>query len=203
MTRPQRATRAPGCPRCWTPLPRSVLEQQPRVYCGTCALEFTAAPFQPPEPVRLRPQALEGGAAAQAQCARHAGNAAAATCERCGAFMCTLCRIDADGKAFCAACFDRLRGEGALEGARTSFRSWRTLGFHLAFLGIMVWPAGLLIGPASLAATVRGIAQDRKSGDQGGGLRALLALVIGAGATAAGVFFALLMGGALGRRHAP
>jgi hypothetical protein len=177
--------------------------QQGQVYCGACSLDFTAALFHPPEPVMPRPQprALEDGAAFEARCARHAGNAAAATCERCGAFMCTLCRIDTDGKVLCAACFDRLRGEGALESARTSFRSWRTLGFHLSVLGLFVWPFGIAIGPASVVATIRGMAQDRKSGDEGGRLMAVAAILLGGMVTLMGAFFLLSVTGALGRGH--
>jgi hypothetical protein len=175
--------------------------QHGQVYCGTCSLHFTAALFDPPESPRPQPRALEGGAAYEARCARHAGNAAAATCERCGAFMCTLCRIDTDGKVLCAACFDRLRGEGALESARTSFRSWRTMGLHLSLLGFFVWPFGIAIGPAALVATIRGIAQDRKSGDEGGRIMGVAALLLGGMVTLAGAFFLLTIAGAIGRRH--
>jgi hypothetical protein len=171
--------------------------QHGHAYCGSCALDFTAALFEPPESPRPQPRALEGGAVGEARCARHARNAAAATCERCGAFMCALCRIDSDGKVLCAACFDRLRGEGALQSARTSFRSWRTLGLHLSIVGFFVSPLGIVIGPAALVATIRGIAQDRKSGDEGGRASAVVALVLGVLVTLAGVFVALSLGGAL------
>src|SRR5205807_304768 len=76
-----------------------------------------------------------------AQCARHARNSAVAACERCGAFMCALCRIESDGKVLCAGCFDRLRAAGELESARVSFRSWRTLGQHLSLLGLPLMTA--------------------------------------------------------------
>lgn len=196
MAQPARSYEGPGCPRCWTPLPHTVLEAG-EVYCGTCALVFTAKVFTPPARAQLR---LQGGSPDQAQCARHARNAAVAACERCGAFMCGLCRIDSDALALCAPCFERLRSEDALESARTTFRSWRTLGLHLALLGMFMWPLGIIIGPAALVAAARGIAQGRKRGDEGGAFGTVLSIVVGALVTLGGMFFLLTLTHAFHRR---
>jgi hypothetical protein len=174
-------------------LPRSVLEHG-TVYCGTCALSFTAALFDPPALRKQQPAAIESGS--EAQCARHARNGAVASCERCGAFMCGLCRIESDGKVLCAACFDRLRTEGTLESAKTSFRSWRTLGLHLSLLGLFMTPFGIVIGPAALVASVRGLRQDKESGDEGTAFGTVLSFVLGGLVTLAGLFFLFAMAGA-------
>ena len=110
--------------------------------------------------------------------------------------MCSLCRIEADGKQLCATCFDRLRSEGELSSARTTFRSWRTLGMHLSIVGLLFWVFGIVIGPLSLAATVRGIAQDRKNGEEGSLWVSVISLVLGGFVTVGGLFFALSLGGA-------
>jgi hypothetical protein len=165
-------------------------------HCQQCGLDFVAARFQPPEPIRAQPRALDAVSSVEAQCAQHEGNAAIASCQRCGAFMCSLCRIEADGKALCATCFDRLRSEGELSSARTTFRSWRTLGLHLSMLGFFLWVFGLIIGPAALAATIRGIGQDRKNGEEGVLWVSVVSLVLGGFVTAGGLFFALAIGGA-------
>jgi len=191
-----RAYREPGCPRCWEPLPRIVL-QRGVVYCGNCALEFQAALFDPPEPPRAAARALDGGTTAQ--CARHARNAAVGACERCGAFICALCKVESDGKVLCAACFDRLRAEGVLESARTTFRSWRTLGLYLSVGGLFLWPLGVVIGPTALVAAVRGISQDRKNGDEGGLPGSLLSLLLGVVVTLMGILMPLSMLEALRR----
>jgi hypothetical protein len=184
----------PGCPRCWTPLPKSVLESRD-VYCGTCGLDFEAEVFEPSDRPRADLRAPEAGTSAQ--CARHARNAAAAACERCGAFMCTLCRVESDGLVLCAACFDRLRAAGALASARNTFRSWRTLGLHLSVLGLFLSPFGVVIGPVALFAAARGISQDRKNGDEGGLTGSIVSLVLGTGITGVGIVFVLSMMGAL------
>lgn len=166
-------------------MPPLVLTEQS--YCGECGLTFQAALFSPPERRALRRADLEQG---QAQCARHARNAAVGTCERCGAFMCALCRVDADGKSFCASCFERLRREGGLESARTTFRSWRTLGFHLAVAGFPLMAFGVLIGPLSIVASLRGLAQDRKEGTEGGWWGAAGSMLLALLVTLGGALFA-------------
>jgi hypothetical protein len=113
--------------------------------------------------------------------------------------MCSLCRIEADGKQLCATCFDRLRSEGELSSARTTFRSWRTLGLHLSIVGLFLSLIGIVIGPMALVATVRGIAQDRKNGDEGSLWVSVISLVLGGFVTVAGLFFAMRLGGAFRR----
>jgi len=183
----------PGCPRCWTQLPDSVL-QVGEVYCGSCGLAFEAELFSPPVPARAVLPAPDAGTAAQ--CAKHARNAAAAACERCGAFMCTLCRVESDGLVLCAGCFDRLRAEGSLASAKTSFRSWRTLGLHAAILGVPLVTFGALLGPVAVYASARGIGQARKSGDEGGLASPILSLLLGLAVTVGGVLMVLTMAGA-------
>ncbi len=171
--------------------------QQGQVYCGECALTFTAALFSPPlRPAPAAP-ALEPGAATP--CARHARNPAIATCERCGAFMCGLCRTDADGKALCMPCFERLRGDGAIADTRTTFKSWRTLGLHLGVLGLLLSPVGLILGPASLVASARGVAQVRRGEEAGGAAGTVTAFVLGMLSTLFGLVMALMLAKAFGK----
>jgi len=165
--------------------------------CLECGLNFEAAVLSPP--VRPAPRQLQHSQG-QVQCARHARNAAVASCERCGAFMCGLCRIDADGKSICAACFERLRAAGELESASTRFRSFRTLGLHLGILGIPLMAGGILLGPASIIATVRGMRQDSKEGTAGETLSAVLALILGTVSTVGGIVVCLAFAGALGKK---
>jgi hypothetical protein len=170
------------------------------VYCGNCGLDFQAELFEPPEPVR--PAAPAPDAGATAQCARHARNAAAAACGRCGAFMCTLCRIDIDGLVLCASCFDRLRSEGALASARTTFRSWRTLGLHLSVVGVPLMAMGVILGPIAVFAAVRGISQARKNGEEGGIAGSILSILLGLLVTGCGILFVFALLGAFDKPRA-
>ena len=102
------------------------------------------------EPLYENPQAaaraaLEGPAAGR--CAAHPNNPALGTCQRCGNFLCVVCRTRWRDRALCAACVDRAleANEAAPAAARIHFRqavlatvlgvlSW--IGIVLAFLVI-------------------------------------------------------------------
>lgn len=49
-----------------------------------------------------------------AACAKHERNAAVASCQRCGGFVCALCRIFTDRFVLCPGCFERGYAAGAL-----------------------------------------------------------------------------------------
>jgi hypothetical protein len=177
---------APGCPRCWMPMQPSALSALGDVHCGNCDLDFEATVFSPPVRPAPRQVDLTQG---QVQCARHARNAAVASCERCGAFMCGLCKVDTEGKSLCAACFERLRASGELESTTTRFRSLRTLGLHLGILGVPLMVMGPLIGPASIIVTIRGMRQSKRDGTSGETVGAVAALILGTISTVGGLFF--------------
>jgi hypothetical protein len=193
MAKLVRKHEAPGCPRCWMPMQPSALAALGDVHCGNCALNFETAVFSPPARPAPRQMDLTQG---QVQCARHARNAAIASCERCGAFMCGLCKVDAEGKSLCAACFERLRVSGELESTTTRFRSLRTLGLHLGIIGLPFVALGSILGPASIITTIRGMRQDRRDGTAGETASAVIALLCGALATLGGLLFLASAAGA-------
>jgi len=104
--------------------------------------------------------------------------------------------VESDGLVLCAGCFDRLRANGSLASARTSFRSWRTLGLHVAVLGIPLVTLGAFLGPIAIYAAIRAIGQARKSGDEGGLAGPILSLLLGLAVTAGGILMVLTMAGA-------
>lgn len=201
MKKSQRGYEGPGCPRCWTPIaPDMVKLQQGTVYCGECALSFTAVVFEPKAAPALVQRALDG-AEGQAQCARHQRNAAVSSCEHCGAFMCALCRIESDGKVICAACFERLRAEGALASATTKFRSWGMLGLHLTLLSVLLSPAAIVTGPAAIICILRGIKQDRKDGELGVPVLPILSMLASVLCMLVSVFIIVAAAGGIMRKH--
>jgi hypothetical protein len=114
-----------------------------------------------------------------ASCAAHRRNAAVASCERCGIFMCTLCRTEADGLVICAPCFERLASEGALHSAQTRYRDYTGLAWIAGIIGLLLWFPGLVTGPASIYYALRGLRQMSEWGDVGGRGRAVGALTVG------------------------
>ena len=174
LTSPRRAAYAgPTCPQCGTRY-REPLPDRGRVLCS-CEQRYEVALFHPRPMTSAPAQAVAPGSA---PCARHAHNAAVASCEHCGAFMCSLCRIDVEGAAVCAACFERLSASGTLASARVGFRNYNGIAWMLAVVGLVPF-FGVLLGPLAVLAALKGRQQERKLGESMGRRRALVALVLG------------------------
>jgi hypothetical protein len=168
----------PACPHCHAPLDLEGVvagSQQ----CPSCWRAFEAVRF---EPAARRQRVAEVGAAGPdeaASCAAHRRNAAVASCDRCGIFMCTLCRTEADGMAICAPCFERLAEAGALHSAATAYRNYVGLAWLAGGIGAVLWLPGLVTGPAAIYYAMRGLRQMSEWGDVGGRGRAIGALALG------------------------
>lgn len=149
-----------ACPRCRRELSHEQLADGSQ-RCRFCGGAFEARRFDPPG---LRVEAADGLAALPeaVACAAHERNAAVAACGRCGAFICALCRIEADGGGWCPACYERLSAEGALASARTQMRNWSGMSGICLVGSILFWPIGPLLAPLGVYYAIRGFkAQDQ------------------------------------------
>jgi len=176
------------CPFCKGPLEHETLISG-TVRCPHCGNEFRAVRFSPPQRnvrvVELAATGPEGGH----PCANHPGNAAVVNCDRCGAFICGLCQIDADGMSLCPACFDRLSAEGALESSRTKFRDFGGLASTSAAAGCLVYFLCVLFGPLAIYYGIKGLRQKKALGESEGIAGIWVAMALGLLETAAGVAF--------------
>jgi hypothetical protein len=102
--------------------------------------------------------------------------------------MCTLCRIDVEGQALCAACFERLSASGTLASARAGFRNYNSIAFVLALAGLLPF-FSVLLGPLSVLSAVKGLRQAKKLGEPFGRTRARVALVLGSLEAVGGALF--------------
>lgn len=181
-----------ACPHC-----AQTLRLQPpsatQVRCPHCQAGFEAAYFQPPQRTVRVLKVAEAGPGAGAVCAKHAKNTAVANCERCGDFMCSLCRIEADAMQLCPPCFERLSTEGALPSTVKSFRNYRGLASTSAAAGVCFWFFGIVIGPAALYYGYKGFQQRKELGESGGAVGLASAMLFGALETVGGIFFILLL----------
>lgn len=177
----------PSCPHCHAALPA---DRRPGVIrCGSCWRDFEAAVFAPAAADVRVSRIAEAGPDGATPCADHPANAAESECGRCGVFMCSLCRIDADGQALCPACYERLSAEGALASTRTSYRDFRGLAVKLAAVGLAILFVGPLFGAGALFCAWKARKQKIEWGDDDG---------YGGIWFAAGVaVFDILVGGAL------
>lgn len=94
----------------------------------------------------------------EGRCSAHPNNSAVALCERCGDFVCRVCRTAVDGKMLCPPCFELLYARGGLTFVQRHFQlplyalifgicafltTWACVGF--AFV-----PVSLYFGVAAL-----------------------------------------------------
>ena len=190
----RRSYKGPGCPRCKRPLGSGRLVTG-LLTCPHCQSAFEAVRFTPPEPRAVVRQVAEAGPGESVSCANHAKNEAVANCERCGGFICELCKIEADGKTLCPACFDRLSAEGALESTVTTFKDYGRMASSLAVVGLLMWIFAPVFGLAAAYYATRGLRQKRKMGESDGVVSMYIALVLGILETVGGTLLLLAMFG--------
>ena len=166
-----------------------------RMSCPACQGGFDATRFDPPAPRAAVRAVAEAGPDGAASCAAHRGNVAAGHCERCGVFMCDLCRIDTDGMSLCPGCFDRLASEGALASTRTSFRDYGRMGVQMLVLGALFWFLAAPFGLAALYAGVQELRQMKRLGE-GSAAAAWVVIVLGVLWTAGSVLLRVIDRGA-------
>ena len=111
--------------------------------------------------------------------------------------MCSLCRIDIDGKALCAACFERLGKTSALASARTGYRHYNGIALHLSILGAIVFFLTPILGPLAIFTGLKGLKQSKALGEDLGTTSAKIAIGLGALETLAVTFAALALFGAV------
>jgi hypothetical protein len=153
--------------------------------CPVCGGRFEAVRFNPVEARVLVPEIAGVGPGASAPCARHARNQADAACSRCGQFMCSLCRIDSDGQAFCPGCYERLSDEGGVSGGLTKLWNWAGMATLTFLLSIFLWWT-FILWIAGIVFCVLGI-REKSARNESDGVARLYVLI-----------FLNLLGGALG-----
>jgi hypothetical protein len=126
-------------------------------------------------------------------CANHPANLAETGCERCGVFMCSLCRIDIDGLVLCPTCFDRLSSEGALPSTQTRLRDYGRQASVYALGGILLWFFAVVLGPLAVYFGARSLGQIRAQNASDGRLRAWLSITAGVLETGGWVWFLAAM----------
>lgn len=150
-----------------------------RQSCPSCGGAFETMRFTPPERRSRVARVAEAGPAGAASCSAHPANSSVTSCERCGVFMCALCRIDVDGQTLCPGCFERMSAEGALASARLAFKDYTRMAHSFAVVGLLMWPFAFAAGLAVLYYGIRSIRQKNAMGEPEGMTSAVLAVAAG------------------------
>lgn len=126
----------PQCPRCGGTLTSDWIRSG-AIDCPYCSRAFEATAFNPPQRKQVATTEVTSvGPEGANACANHARNAATASCQRCGLFICGLCDMNVGTGSFCPSCFERVRTEGTLQAAARRYRDFATMARSFAIAGI-------------------------------------------------------------------
>jgi hypothetical protein len=153
----------PECPHCGATLHDSEL-QTGAMTCHRCRKTFEATAFRSPQRPVPAAQLVHALPESGSACAMHARNAAVASCQRCGLFICALCDMNVGSGSYCPACFDRLRSEDGLQSAARRYRDYTRMAGTSVIAGIMMWFLAVPFGALALYYGVKGFRQRRDMG---------------------------------------
>lgn len=126
----------PQCPRCGVALTADWLRTGV-ITCPYCNRGFEATAFTPPPRKQMATtEVVTVGPEGANACANHARNAATASCQRCGLFICALCDMNVGTGSYCPSCFERVRTEGSLHAAARRYRDFATMSRTFAIAGV-------------------------------------------------------------------
>jgi hypothetical protein len=159
------AGQAMRCPKCSLTLESAYFGPGTWVECPACRSALSATVFpamlNPPDAVTSASgeRAIEG----EAVCFFHPEKRAAASCQRCGRFLCTLCDVPFGGKHLCPACLDstklpELVSKRLIWGQLARILGiWPLLGLFTCFpVFIMIWYVIFATGPAAIITALWG-----------------------------------------------
>ncbi|MBY0506050.1 MAG: DUF4190 domain-containing protein [Bryobacteraceae bacterium] len=177
MTAPHLLTSAVACLGCGQALPLAELSQAEGARCPRCRAQQWGQLF----PAAFRPPAKEGAAnllaAGDAACFHHPTKQAVVPCDRCGRFLCSLCRFAVGQQSLCPTCIDLGRREAAgrwvprRTNLDTVALACATLPLLLVSTSIIGAPIGIYLGLRALRQPAGPLPRGR--------WRAILAIVLG------------------------
>jgi phosphotransferase system glucose/maltose/N-acetylglucosamine-specific IIC component len=156
----------PQCPRCSVALTSDWIRSG-AIHCPYCNRAFEATAFSPPQRKQVvTTEVVTVGPEGANACANHARNAATASCQRCGLFICALCDMNVGTGSYCPSCFERVRTEGTLQAAARRYRDYATMARSFAIAGIFfsMMFLGLPLGAMAMYYGVKARKQRRSEG---------------------------------------
>jgi hypothetical protein len=166
----------PQCPRCSVALTADWIRSG-AITCPYCGRGFEATAFTPPQ--RKQPataQVMTVGPAGANACANHARNAATASCQRCGLFICALCDMNVRTGSYCPSCFERVRTEGTLQAAARRYRDYASMARTAVIAGLFfsLMFLGLPFGVAAMYYGIKALKQRRDEGRSTAGVTLIM-----------------------------
>jgi uncharacterized RDD family membrane protein YckC len=145
------------CATCGAPLPPAAVNAPDPVPCPSCGADVAVAVF--PALFRTEEPGQTGATLVEddvSSCFHHPGRKAAAACDRCGRFLCSLCDIGMGAHHTCAECLTAARVDGTAEHLETTRTLYDNVALALATLPMLgCWPVTLATAPTTLGICVR------------------------------------------------
>ena len=128
----------PQCPRCNAPLAAEEIRTGTLI-CPRCNHRFEGTAFTPPQRKQsaVVAEVVTVGPEGANACANHTRNAATASCQRCGLFICALCDMNVGTGSYCPSCFQRVRTEGTLQAAARRYRDYAMMARSAVIAGML------------------------------------------------------------------
>ena len=168
----------PQCPRCGVALTTDWIRSG-AITCPYCGRGFEATAFTPPERTRTATaEVVTVGPEGANACANHTRNAATASCQRCGLFICALCDMNVGTGSYCPSCFERVRTEGTLQAAARRYRDYGMMARTSAIVGLLFsfMFLGLPFGAVACFYAIKARKQRREEGRSLAGVTFVLIL---------------------------
>ena len=156
----------PQCPRCGVALTADWIRTD-AITCPYCSRGFEATAFTPPQRTQaVTAEVVTVGPDGANACANHTRNAATASCQRCGLFICALCDMNVGTGSYCPSCFERVRTEGTLQAAARRYRDYAMMARTSSIVGLLFsfMFLGLPFGAVAVFYAIKARKQRREEG---------------------------------------
>ena len=170
----------PQCPRCAVTLTADWIRSG-AIPCPYCGRNFEATAFNPPQRKQtVTAEVMTVGPEGANACANHTRNAATASCQRCGLFICALCDMNVGTGSYCPSCFERVRTEGTLQAAARRYRDYAMIARSSVIAGLLFsfMLLGLPFGAVGVYYSVKARKQRREEGRSLAGVTFLLIFAV-------------------------
>jgi len=144
------------CSGCGIPLDGGKFNSGEEFQCSGCGATLGVDVF--PALFRGKGAVKNGEAlsfAGEASCFYHPHKKAAALCNACGRFLCTLCETELAGRCLCPPCIEKGRQNEEIEQLVTQRTLHDILALSLAILPILFFPITVVTAPCAVYISIR------------------------------------------------